>query len=70
MTFYLPRQQPLAGRRVTYTIGGSVGNNGSGWLHNADIIITVDGDTTAPTLTPNMELVDDFRNVLLSGDIR
>lgn len=44
----------------TYTLGGDVGNFNKGWLHSADVVVTVGGDTTAPTMDPPLVLTDDF----------
>ena len=53
-----------------YTIRGDVGNGGAGWLHAADVIVTVGGDSTAPTQTPTLQLVDDYVATDLTSDVR
>ena len=54
----------------TYTVGGDVGNGGKGWLHSADVVITVGGDTTNPGLSPVINLTDDYVRTDFSADIR
>ena len=55
---------------LTYTLAGDVGNNGAGWLHSADVVITVGGDSTVPSLSPAVSLVDDFVISDFSTEIR
>jgi hypothetical protein len=54
----------------TYTLGGDVGNLGNGWLHSADVVVTVGGDSSNPTQSPATSLADDFISSDLSGAVR
>lgn len=54
----------------SYTVGGDVGNSGSGWLHRADIVITVGGDSSAPSSTPAISLQNDYISEQLTGPVR
>ncbi|MEX0332709.1 MAG: immunoglobulin domain-containing protein [Puniceicoccaceae bacterium] len=54
----------------TYTLGGNVGNGGQGWLHRADIVVTVGGDSTAPSDTPVLSLSNDSILSELNGPVR
>lgn len=54
----------------TYTLAGDVGNDGKGWLHSADVIVTVGGDSTLPTLTPALSATDDLIKADFSHEIR
>jgi len=54
----------------TYTLSGDVGNDGFGWLHAADVVVTV-GDTIAdPTQEPVISTMDDVITTTFSQDIR
>jgi hypothetical protein len=44
----------------SYTIQGDVGNSGNGWLHSADVLMTIGGDTTPVSADPALALQDDF----------
>ncbi|MEX0325885.1 MAG: immunoglobulin domain-containing protein [Puniceicoccaceae bacterium] len=54
----------------TYTVGGDVGNGGQGWLHRADVVVTVGGDSTAPSSSPALSLSNDSILSELSGPVR
>ncbi len=54
----------------TYTIQGSVGNEGLGWLHAADVVVTVGGDDSDPTLNPSLVLQDDVIPATLLEPVR
>ncbi len=54
----------------TYTIRGDQGNGGEGWLHAADVVVTVGGDSSSPSLNPSMQLQDDYVVTDFSSDIR
>ncbi len=54
----------------TYTLGGDVGNGGLGWLHSADVVVTVGGNNTDPSLSPALNLTDDFVSTDFSGAVR
>jgi MAM domain, meprin/A5/mu/Bacterial Ig domain len=43
----------------TYTLSGSVGNGGRGWLHSADVSVNVGGSSSSPDLNPALTLRDD-----------
>ena len=53
-----------------YTLGGDVGNEGKGWLHAADVVVTVGGDSTQPSQNPALSTTDDVVATDFSGDIR
>ena len=55
---------------LTYTMRGNAGNGGQGWMHTGDVYLTVGGDSTAPSLTPSLELVDDYVERDLSTPVR
>jgi hypothetical protein len=54
----------------TYTIRGNQGNGGAGWLHAADVVVTVGGDSSAPSLTPSLEVNDDDVVSNLTANVR
>jgi len=54
----------------TYTLAGDVGNNGNGWYHSADVVVTVGGDSSEPTQAPALKLAEDYIPSDFSGDIR
>lgn len=43
----------------SYTLGGNQGAEGKGWLHRADVQVTVGGVATLPTRPPALSLADD-----------
>jgi len=53
-----------------YTLRGNVGNGGLGWLHSADVIITVGGNNSDPDLNPALSTTDDVVRDDFSGEIR
>jgi hypothetical protein len=53
-----------------YTLSGDVGNAGKGWLHAADVVVTVGGNTTAPSQSPSINTTQDVVETDFSGDIR
>jgi len=53
-----------------YTISGNVGNGGKGWLHAADVVVTVGGNNSDPGLTPTLTLVNDEVVSDLSAPVR
>jgi len=53
-----------------YTLRGSVGNGGLGWLHSADVIITVGGNSSDPDLNPALSTTDDVVRDDFSAEIR
>jgi len=54
----------------TYTIQGSIGNGGQGWLHAADVIVSVGGSSADPTLAPSLSLQDDVIAATLQDPVR
>ncbi len=54
----------------TYTVGGDVGNLGKGWLHRADVVVTVGGNSTTPSQSPLLSLTNDIQASELSSPIR
>jgi hypothetical protein len=54
----------------SYTLRGSLGNSGYGWLHRADVIITVGGSSAAPLADPVLELSNDFISSDLLSPVR
>lgn len=54
----------------SYTLAGDVGNGGSGWLHSADVILTVGGSSSNPSQNPAISTTDDIRTADFSKDIR
>ena len=54
----------------SYTLSGDVGNGGQGWFHSADVVVTVGGDASDPTLSPGITTVDDVVKTDFSGDVR
>ncbi len=53
----------------TYTISGNQGNGGVGWLHSADVTVSVDSSTN-PSLTPALTTESDFLTSGFSAPIR
>ena len=53
-----------------YTLGGDVGNYGKGWLHAADVVITVGGNASDPSQSPAISTTLDRVKTDFSGDIR
>lgn len=54
----------------SYTLAGDVGNDGRGWLHSADVVLTVGGNTSNPNQSPSISTTDDIVRTDFSGDIR
>ncbi len=54
----------------TYTIQGTIGNGGRGWLHAADVIVSVGGSSADPTLSPALALQDDYLDATLLEPVR
>jgi hypothetical protein len=54
----------------SYTLKGNIGNGGSGWLHSADVVVTVGGSSTNPSLTPALSTTNDVVEADFTGDIR
>ena len=54
----------------TYTLGGNVGNGGRGWLHSADVVITVGGNNSDPDQNPPISITNDIVRTDFSGDVR
>lgn len=54
----------------SYTLRGSLGNSGNGWLHRADVLITVGGDSTAPSASPVLALTNDYISTDLLSAVR
>ena len=55
---------------LTYTLRGDVGNGGEGWLHSADIVVTVGGNNSDPGLNPGITTTDDIVRTDFSSDVR
>ncbi|MEI6176099.1 MAG: Ig-like domain-containing protein [Verrucomicrobiota bacterium] len=55
---------------LTYTLRGSVGNSGLGWLHNADVVVTVGGIASDPTLYPSLNPQNDYVRTDFSTSVR
>jgi len=55
---------------LSYTLAGDVGNAGNGWMHAADVVITVGGDNSDPGQSPALSLRDDDVDAVFSGEIR
>ncbi|HAV13079.1 MAG TPA: hypothetical protein DCX06_06255 [Opitutae bacterium] len=53
-----------------YTLSGDVGNNGQGWLHAADVVVTVGGNSSDPGQNPTISTTDDSIATDFSGAIR
>lgn len=45
----------------SYTLGGDVGNAGRGWLHRADVQVTVAGDGSLPARPPTLNVANHTR---------
>ncbi len=54
----------------SYTLRGSLGNSGNGWLHRADVLITVGGSSAAPLNQPALDLSNDFISTDLQSPVR
>jgi len=54
----------------SYTLRGNVGNSGQGWLHNANVVVTVGGNATNPTLFPALDLQHDYIRTDFSVPVR
>ncbi len=54
----------------SYTLSGDVGNGGLGWLHSADVVVTVGGSSGNPSQNPAISLTDDVIKTDFSGPIR
>lgn len=54
----------------SYTMRGDVGNGGEGWLHSADVLVTVGGDSTPVAENPQLTLQDDSLQSTFQSDIR
>ena len=55
---------------LSYTLGGNVGNGVEGWLHSADVVVTVGGSSSNPSQNPSISATDDVVATDFSGDIR
>lgn len=54
----------------SYTLRGNLGNGGHGWMHSADVIVTVGGNSSDPSLSPALSTTDNFVEVDFAGAIR
>jgi hypothetical protein len=55
---------------LSYTLAGDVGNGGKGWLHSADVVITVGGNNSGPGQNPVISVTEDVVKTDFSGAIR
>ena len=54
----------------SYTLRGNIGNGGYGWMHSADVVVTVGGNSTNPSLTPALSTTNDVVEADFMGSIR
>ncbi len=54
----------------SYTLRGNLGNGGTGWMHSADVVVTVGGDSTNPSLNPTLSTTTDVLEADFTGAIR
>ncbi|MEX0323003.1 MAG: M12 family metallo-peptidase [Puniceicoccaceae bacterium] len=54
----------------SYTLRGDVGNDGAGWMHSADVLVTVGGDSTPVDHNPQLTLQDDSLQSTFTSDVR
>jgi hypothetical protein len=57
--FFTPASGFTGQAWFSYTLGGDVGNGGLGWLHRADVVVTVGGSSAAPSASPVLRLSND-----------
>jgi|GEM_PF-2647792 len=54
----------------SYTLSGDVGTGSAGWLHSADVVVTVGGISSDPGGNPTISTTSDVLRTDFSGDIR